>query len=106
MQIQTVDKYGSTEPTDAVNTYMYCVCVCVCILLPVLWTICFCDIVFICRKPACTCNNYTMGCPPVRGYNPRALASGLSYVQVDKHGITSLYHLHQCRPCTSRDIVC
>ena len=29
-----------------------------------------------------------MGCPPVRGDNPRALASGFSYVQVDKHGIT------------------
>ena len=29
-------------------------------------------------------NSYTMGCPPVRGDNPRALASGLSYVQVDK----------------------
>ena len=28
-----------------------------------------------------------MGCPPVRGDNPRALASGLSYVHVDKHGI-------------------
>ena len=27
--------------------------------------------------------SYTMGCPPVRGDNPRALASGLSYVQVD-----------------------
>ena len=25
-----------------------------------------------------------MGCPPVRGDNPQALASGLSYVQVDK----------------------
>ena len=46
-------------------------------------------------------NSYTMGCPPVRGDNPRALASGLSYVQVDKHSITILYHLHQCRPCTS-----
>ena len=46
-------------------------------------------------------NSYTMGCPPVRGDNPRALASGLSNVQVDKHGITILYHLHQCRPCTS-----
>ena len=34
------------------------------------------------------CNSYTVGCPPVRGDNPRALASGLSYVQVDKHGIT------------------
>ena len=44
--------------------------------------------------------SYTMGCPPVRGDNPRAIASGLSYVQVDKHGITILYHLHQCRPCT------
>ena len=27
---------------------------------------------------------YTMACPPVRGDNPRVLASGLSYVQVDK----------------------
>ena len=44
-----------------------------------------------------------MGCPPVRGDNPQALASGLSYVQLDKHGLTILYHLHQCRPCTLRD---
>ena len=51
-------------------------------------------------------NSYSKGCPPVRGDNPRALASGLSYVQVDKHGITILYHLHQCMPCTSRDISC
>ena len=51
-------------------------------------------------------NSYTMGCPPVRGDNPRALASGLSYVQVDKHGITILYHLHQCRTCTSQNISC
>ena len=51
-------------------------------------------------------NSYTMACPPVRGDNPRALASGLSYVQVDKHGITNLYHLHQCRPCTSWNISC
>ena len=41
---------------------------------------------------------YTMACPPVRGDNPRALASGLSYVQVDKHGITILWHLYQFRP--------
>ena len=40
------------------------------------------------------CNSYTMGCSPVRGDNPRALASGLSYLQVDNHGITILYHLH------------
>ena len=39
-------------------------------------------------------NSYTMGCPPVRGDNPRILASELSYVQVDKHGITILYPLH------------
>ena len=39
-------------------------------------------------------NSYTMGCPPVHGDNPRALASGLSYVQVNKHGITILYHLY------------
>ena len=46
--------------------------------------------------------SYIMGCPPVRGDNPRALASGLYYVQVDNHGITILYHQHKCRPCTSR----
>ena len=34
------------------------------------------------------CNSYTMGGPPVRGDDPRALASGLSYVQVGKHGMT------------------
>ena len=38
-----------------------------------------------------------MGCLPVRGDNPRALASVLSFVHVDKHGITILYHLHQCK---------
>ena len=51
--------------------------------------------------PAKLSNSYTMGCPPVHGDNPRASASGLSYVQVDKHGITILYHLHQRRPCKS-----
>ena len=45
-----------------------------------------------------------MACPPLGGYTPRALASGLSYVQVDKHGISILYHLQQRRPCTSLDI--
>ena len=39
-------------------------------------------------------NYYTMGCPPVRGDNPRALASGLSYVQVDKHGINIFYTIY------------
>ena len=45
----------------------------------------------------------TIVCLSVRGDNPRALASGLSYVKVDKHSITIFYHLHQCRPCISRD---
>ena len=45
--------------------------------------------------------SYTMNYPPVRGDNPRAFSIGLSYVQVDKHGITILYHLHEGRPCTS-----
>ena len=44
-----------------------------------------------------------MGCPPVRGDNPRALASGLSYVKVDKQGIRNNFIR---RPCTSRDISC
>ena len=35
-----------------------------------------------------------MGCPPVSGDNSRALSDGLSYVHVDKHGLTILYHLH------------
>ena len=50
-------------------------------------------------------SNSTMICPPVHGDNPQALASGLSYIQMDKMvtiiGMTILYHLHQCRPCTS-----
>ena len=29
-----------------------------------------------------------MVCPPVRGYNPQSLSNGLSYEQVDGHGIT------------------
>ena len=40
------------------------------------------------------CNSYTIDCQSVCGDNPQALASGLSYVQVDKHGITILDHLH------------
>ena len=38
-----------------------------------------------------------MCCQPVSGDNPRALVSGVSYVQLGKHGITILYHLNQCR---------
>ena len=33
---------------------------------------------------------HIMGCPPVCGDNPRALASGFSYVQGDKHD--KLFH--------------
>ena len=33
-----------------------------------------------------------MVCPPVRGDNPRALAIGLLFIQVDNYGITILYH--------------
>ena len=29
------------------------------------------------------CTSYAMGCPSVRGDNPRALVSGLSYVEAD-----------------------
>ena len=78
-----------------------------------------CDLMYVTSRPpscnvlkpqeGCTyfhkvSNSYTMGCLPVRKNNSRALASGLSYVQMDKHGITILYHLHKCRSCTSRDI--
>ena len=31
-----------------------------------------------------------MGCPRVGGDNPRAFASRLSYIQVDKHDITDV----------------
>ena len=33
-----------------------------------------------------------MVCPPVRGENPRAFASGLSPVQRTHHGIAISYH--------------
>ena len=39
------------------------------------------------------CYSYTKACLSVCGDNPRASASGVSYVQVDKPGITILYHL-------------
>ena len=45
-----------------------------------------------------------MDCPPVRGDNPRALASGLSYVLVDKHGIT-IYTTYISIELTHHEIV-
>ena len=51
-------------------------------------------------------NSYSMGCPPLRGDNPRALANGLSYVEVGRHSITILYHLHQCRLHIARYMSC
>ena len=50
--------------------------------------------IYHCMWSATVSHSFTMGCPPVCGDNPRALASGLSNVQVDKHGITILYQLH------------
>ena len=42
-----------------------------------------------------------MGCPPVRGDNPRALVSGLSYVQADKHDLSIFSgRLRQVLHCT------
>ena len=58
------------------------------------------------EAPECICNRYTMVCLPVHGDNTQALASGLFYVQMDSHGKTILYHLHQCRPCTLRGLSC
>ena len=50
--------------------------------------------------PRALASELSYGCPPERGDDPRALASELSYVHVDKHSITILYHLYQCIPCT------
>ena len=44
-----------------------------------------------CLQTMVISNSYAMDCPPVRGDKPRALASGLSYVQVGKHGITQYF---------------
>ena len=49
-------------------------------------------------KNQCTCKSNTTICPPVLGDNPRALASGLSPVQVDKpwynySGLPLIIHL-------------
>ena len=46
-----------------------------------------------------------MGSLPVRGDNPRALASGLSYVHVDKHGIT-IYTTYLSVDLAHHEIVC
>ena len=34
---------------------------------------------------------YTMVCPPVSEDNPRPSASGLSFMQLDKHGCITIY---------------
>ena len=39
-----------------------------------------------------------MACPPADGDNPLALASGLSYVQLDNHDITIFYLHFQSKP--------
>ena len=37
---------------------------------------------------------YTMGSLPIPGDNQQALASGFTYAQVDKHGVSFSYHLY------------
>ena len=46
-----------------------------------------------------------MACPTVRGDNPRALASGLSYVQGDKRDIT-IYTTNISVDLSHHEIVC
>ena len=46
-----------------------------------------------------------MGCPPLRGDNPRTLASGLSYVQVDNHGKT-IYTAYISVDLAHHEILC
>ena len=43
---------------------------------------------------------YIMVCPPVRGDNPRALASGLSPVQVDNHVPSKHLNVVHYRPAS------
>ena len=43
-----------------------------------------------------------MVCPPVGGDNPPAIASVLSHVQVDNHGITISFHLHHIKQYISK----
>ena len=50
-------------------------------------------------------NSYTMASLPVREDNPRALASGLYYVQVDKHSI-NMYATYIGVDLTHLEIVC
>ena len=65
-----------------------------------------CTVLWICAclRDTDISNSYTIGYSHVRGDNPRALAKWLSYVQVDKHGIIILYHLHQCRRLVHHEI--
>ena len=53
------------------------------ILLTLYFCILFSLIAFLCMYFVYNSTSYTMGCLPVREDNPRALASGLSYVQAD-----------------------
>ena len=45
-----------------------------------------------------------MCCPPVRGDNKRALASGLSYERVDKHYMTFFYTTYTSVDLAHHDI--
>ena len=45
-----------------------------------------------------------MGCPPVRGDNPRALAQRLS-VSYNGPGLGHLCHTDKCIPASGRDVI-
>ena len=62
--------------------------------------------VAICHISFMIFKSFIIVCPPIRGDNPRALARGLSHVQVDNHGRTILYHLYLYRPCILRNSSC
>ena len=46
---------------------------------------------------------YSMVCPPIRGENPRALASGLSSVQAEKYGILYTFIRVNLAHCAERN---
>ena len=47
-----------------------------------------------------------MGCSPVHEHNTWALASGLSYVQVDKHGKTIFYTTNTSADIAHNELFC
>ena len=60
--------------------------------------------IYHCMWSATVCKSCPMGCPSVCGDNPRVLASGLSYVHVDKHGIAT--YINEDGKGGIRDVFC